>query len=88
MCPLLSCPLFLFHLGSFVHCLLADLLGVLGPHSSDALSLQLKDSRVPWKTPLTQRLWGQQTYEPYLAPERRCLLLPGIFGRPVTLAFR
>ena len=57
MCPLLSCPLFLFHLGSFVHCLLVDLLGVPGPHSSNPLSLQLKDSRVPWKTPLTQRLW-------------------------------
>lgn len=58
MCPLLPCPLFLFHLGNFVHCLLVDLPGVSGPNSSNPLSLQLRDSRVPWKTPLTQRLWG------------------------------
>lgn len=59
MCSLLSCPLILLHLGSFAHYLLVDLPGVPGTHSSDPLGLQLKDSRAPWKTPLTQRLWDK-----------------------------
>lgn len=54
MCSLLSCPLILPHLGSFA---LGG--GVPGTHSSDPLRLQLKDSRAPWKTPLTQRLWDK-----------------------------